>query len=217
MVASENRAARRRGRPPDTDSSDTRTALLNGARALFGERGYGAVTNKDLAAAAGVTTGALYHYVESKLDLYIAVHTDMQQQIYRRFQVAEASHHTFIGKLEATLDAARQMNAEDPTLARFVGTVRADLRRYPEVRARLGETQEERDEFFMGIVECGVDTGEIGRDDAVLVREFIRLMMIALTEGPSDSPELHRLSIDAIMGMVRGALVHPPPDRIESG
>ncbi len=61
-----------------TKSSETREAILRGARELFGERGYGAVTNKDLAAAAGVTTGALYHYVESKLDLYLEVHRDLQ-------------------------------------------------------------------------------------------------------------------------------------------
>ncbi len=39
--------------PPDTKSSETREAILSGARNLFGERGYGSVTNKDLAAAAG--------------------------------------------------------------------------------------------------------------------------------------------------------------------
>ena len=81
--ASDTEAPRRRGRPPDTKSSETREAILSGARKLFGERGYGAVTNKDLAAAAGVTTGALYHYVESKLDLYLEVHRDMQVQDLR--------------------------------------------------------------------------------------------------------------------------------------
>ena len=56
---------KRRGRPPASRSEDTLEAILDGARRLFSERGYAAVTNKDLAAAAGVTTGALYHFVES--------------------------------------------------------------------------------------------------------------------------------------------------------
>jgi AcrR family transcriptional regulator len=64
-------SGRRRGRPPATDSADTKRAILDAARRLFAERGYGAVTNKDVATAAGITTGALYHYVESKLDLYL--------------------------------------------------------------------------------------------------------------------------------------------------
>ena len=79
-------SSRRRGRPPATNSADTRQAILKAARALFAERGYGAVTNKDVASVAGITTGALYHYVESKLDLYAEVDRDMQRTIYRRFR-----------------------------------------------------------------------------------------------------------------------------------
>ncbi len=75
-----------------------------------------------------MTTGALYHYVESKLDLYIEVHRDMQGRIYGRFQEAELSQETFIGKLEAVLNAAHDMNREDPSLTKFVGAV---ARRHP--------------------------------------------------------------------------------------
>ena len=51
-------SGRRRGRPPATDSADTRQAILEAARALFAERGYGAVTNKDVASAAGQLSNA---------------------------------------------------------------------------------------------------------------------------------------------------------------
>lgn len=205
----ETQAPRRRGRPPATKSSQTREAILDGARVLFAERGYGAVTNKDLAAAAGVTTGALYHYVESKLDLYVAVHDDMRQRIYRRFQLAEASEVTFIGKLGAVLEAARSMNLEDPTLARFVGAVRADLRGYPEVLKRLGGRQDELEEFFLNMVESGVATGEVRPEDVGQVQEFVRLILIGLTEGTAHSPERQARAIDGIMGVMRGTLVRP--------
>ena len=86
--------AKRRGRPPATDSAETWFTILI-ARELFAHRGYSAVTNKDFAAAAGITTGALYHYVESKLDLYVAVHRDVQGQMYARFEEAiEASRRS---------------------------------------------------------------------------------------------------------------------------
>ena len=206
---SEVEAPRRRGRPPDTKSSETYENLLAGARALFGERGYGAVTNKDLAAAAGVTTGALYHYVESKLDLYVAAHDDMQQRISRRFEIAERSEQTFLGKLEAVLDAARAMNEEDPSLAKFVGIVRADLRRDPEVRSRLEPAVNAREQFFVQMVNCGVETGEVRRADVELLQEFIRVILIGLTEGTSDSPDRQRRAIDSIIAIMRGTLVSP--------
>jgi AcrR family transcriptional regulator len=202
-------APRRRGRPPDTKSSETYESLLDGARQLFGERGFGAVTNKDLAAAAGVTTGALYHYVESKLDLYVAVHDDMQQRIYRRFQIAERSEDTFLGKLQAVLDAAQSMNEEDPSLAKFVGVVRADLRRHPEVVDRLGSADAARERFFVEMVECGVESGEVRRQDVALLQEFIRVILIGLTEGTSDSPLRQRRAIDSIMAVMHGTLITP--------
>ncbi len=176
---------------------------------LFGERGYGAATNKDLAAAAGVTTGALYHYVESKLDLYVVVHTDMQRRIYQRFQRAEASERTFLGKLSAVLDAAQQINIEDPSLAKFVGVVRADVRRYPEVAERLAAEDAAREGFFLDLVEVGVSTGEVRPVDVPAVREFVRVILVGLIEGTSDAPDRQRRAIDSIMGVLRGDLVTP--------
>lgn len=207
--APETDGPRRRGRPPATKSSETREAILQGARVLFGERGYGAVTNKDLAAAAGVTTGALYHYVESKLDLYLEVHRDLQLQIYRRFQHAVSARDSFIGKLEGVLEAAHEMNREDRSMAKFVGAVRVDTRRYPEIRGRLGAANAERERFFMDIVEAGIATGEVRREDAALLQEFIRLILVGLTDGSSESLEQQRRAIDSVMAVVRGSLVRP--------
>lgn len=209
VESSDNGEPRRRGRPPATKSSETRETILSGARRLFGERGYGAVTNKDLAGAAGVTTGALYHYVESKLDLYLEVHRDMQVKIYDRFQRADSSQDTFIGKLEAVLEASHEMNREDPSLAKFVGAVRADMRRYPEISAALGEANAEREQFFMRIVEAGIESGEVQRQDTELVEEFVRLVLVGLTDGSSESLEQQRRAIDSVMAMVRGSLVRP--------
>ena len=98
--------AKPRGRPPATDSAETWLTILACGRQLFAERGYSVVTNKEIAAAAGITTGALYHYVESKLDLYVAVHRDVQGLMYHRFEAAVAqASKTFIGTFEAILEA----------------------------------------------------------------------------------------------------------------
>lgn len=179
---------------------------------LFSERGYGAATNKDLAAAAGVTTGALYHYVESKLELYVVVHADVQVRIYRRFQQAEASERTFLGKLAAVLDEAQEINIEDPSLAKFVGVVRADVRRYPEVAERLAAEDQAREAFFLDLVEVGVATGEVREHDVPAVREFVRLVLVGLIESTTDTPDRQRQAIDSIMGVLRGQLVRPLHD-----
>ena len=207
MVDAAPPGTRRRGRPPATDSADTRRAIFDNARHLFAERGYGAVTNKDVAAAAGITTGALYHYVDSKLDLYLAVHRDMQRRVYGRFVEAVESCDSFLGQLDGVLEAAHALNVEDPSLALFVGTVRTDMRRFPEIADRLEKSVAARDEFFVSIVDVGVASGEIRPEDREMAVELVRVLLIGLTEGGAETTDRHRLAIDSIRALLRGDLI----------
>jgi AcrR family transcriptional regulator len=54
-----------------TARASSRRALVDAALAEFSERGYEASTVADIAARAGVTTGAIYAHFESKLDLLV--------------------------------------------------------------------------------------------------------------------------------------------------
>jgi AcrR family transcriptional regulator len=200
-------STKRRGRPIDRDSNDTRRAIIDSARCLFAERGYGAVTNKEVAAAAGITPAALYHYVDSKLDLYVAVHRDLQRQVYRSFVDAVAAQSTFVGQFEAVLEAAHDLNERDPSLAMFIGTVRIDMRRFPEIQGCLSSSVAGRDEFFTSIVDAGIATGEVAAERRETVVEFIRVMFVGLTEGTTRSSTEHRLAVDAMRAAIRGDLL----------
>ena len=212
-AAGRGTATRRRGRPPDTDSADTRQTIFDAARRLFAERGYGAVTNKEVASAAGITTGALYHYVESKLDLYVEVHRDMQRTIYQQFQDAVNSADTFLGKLMAVLDAAYDIGERDPTMAGFIGAVRADTRRHADIAARLERHAVAREQFFFDIVDIGVVTGEIEPENRPLAVEFVRTLLVGLTESTLEAPSRNRDAIDGVKALLRGTLIIPVPQR----
>jgi hypothetical protein len=81
------------------------------------------------------------------------------------------------------------------------------MRRFPEIADRLERSVVERDAFFTSIVDAGVASGEVRACDQAMVAEFIRVMLIGLTEGVSESPEQHRLAIDAIRALLRGELI----------
>ena len=53
--------------------AQTRTALVNAGRQLFGTKGFAATSVEDIARAARVTTGALYHHFPTKAAVFEAV------------------------------------------------------------------------------------------------------------------------------------------------
>lgn len=201
--------AKRLGRPPATDSADTRRRILDIARASFAAGGYDGSTNRDLAAEVGLTAGALYHYFGSKLDLYLAVHDDLQQRVYGQFNEASDGADGFLAKFEAVLDTAHLLNKEDPTMAAFLGVVRTDMRRHPEIQEQLGEHSDRRDEFFVRLVDAGVANGEISKKNRAVMNEFVAMILIGLTDGVSDDAKRHERAIAAIKMALRGELIAP--------
>jgi AcrR family transcriptional regulator len=62
----------------------TRAALLGVARRLFAARGYPDVSVDQIVQAAHVTKGALYHHFRDKLQVFLAVVEEIQQEIRDR-------------------------------------------------------------------------------------------------------------------------------------
>ncbi|HUB39827.1 MAG TPA: TetR family transcriptional regulator [Streptosporangiaceae bacterium] len=74
------------GRTAGVTAADTRERLLRAAAAVFAERGYDGTRVADIAAAAGVSNGALYAHFESKAELLVqALRTHGRRQLAELF------------------------------------------------------------------------------------------------------------------------------------
>ena len=198
---------RRLGRPPASRSGATRERILVNARDTFSELGYAATTNKHLAASAGVTTGAIYHYFDSKLELYQAVNEETQRLVYDRFEQEVADATSFVAGIERVLDTAHELNDTEPSFARFLGAVRIDVRRNPELRAVFRSTTIRRETFFESLVDLGIRTGEIRKRDRVRMVALIRVMLIGLVDAVSDDSSTHLAAVEAIKLLLEGNLI----------
>lgn len=69
-------------------SAATQRALIAAARRLWGERGYAEVGTPEIAEAAGVTRGAMYHQYADKAALFRAVVEAMDQELIERLQAS---------------------------------------------------------------------------------------------------------------------------------
>jgi AcrR family transcriptional regulator len=59
----------------------TRTAIIKAARRLFGDRGFAATTIDDVASAAHLAKGAIYHHFATKEALFEAVFGQVSQEL----------------------------------------------------------------------------------------------------------------------------------------
>ena len=194
----------RLGRPPASSSAETRAKIVEVARHSFADHGYEATTNRMLAAEIGITPGAIYHYFDSKVDIYRAVLEEVQQQVYDGFEAAEESEDSFLDKLTAIYECAHELNRSDTSVARFLGSARIDRLRDPKLSKALGSTDLRGEGFFEGVVDRGIETGEVDKTDRDVIISFIRAFNVGLTDGLSADHREHRAAVDGFMLVLRG-------------
>ncbi|MEG9226691.1 TetR/AcrR family transcriptional regulator [Aeromicrobium sp. Sec7.5] len=69
-------------------SSGTKRALVQSATRLFADHGYAGTSLDEVVAASRVTKGAFYHHFPSKLALFDAVFTELQESAIRSIRAA---------------------------------------------------------------------------------------------------------------------------------
>lgn len=94
-------------RTQEQRSAATRDALIAAARKLWGLRGYAEVGTPEIATAAGVTRGAMYHQFADKAALFREVVEAVEQDVMARMGtlVAESGSTTPAGAIRAAVDA----------------------------------------------------------------------------------------------------------------
>jgi AcrR family transcriptional regulator len=102
-------------------SAATQAALIAAARRLWGERGYAEVSTPEIAEAAGVTRGAMYHQFPDKTALFAAVLETVDADVIARLgaAVAEAGPATPADALHAAADAWLEI-ASEPEVRQLV-------------------------------------------------------------------------------------------------
>ena len=92
------------------DAEQTRQAILAAARSSFAEHGFAAASTTAIAAAAGVTRGALYHHFAGKTDLFRAVFVEIEHELNETVVAAAlaetGSLDAFVAGCAAWLDFA---------------------------------------------------------------------------------------------------------------
>jgi AcrR family transcriptional regulator len=159
-------------------SATTQAALISAARKLWGERGYAEAGTSEIAEAAGVTRGAMYHQYADKAALFYAVIdtvlTEAMQRLSAAVEAAEPASPA--AALQIAADAWLQI-ATDPEISRLV---------LLEAPAVLGgaEFRELHQRYGLGMTEqllaSAIEAGEL---HAQPVRPLAAVLLAAIDEA----------------------------------
>lgn len=201
---------KRLGRPKDVASAETRERLLNVARQAFARDGFDATTNRQIADAAGITTGAIYHYYPSKAELYAAVYDEVQTIVYSAFEEAIAPHDTLVARFGAVLDTAVALNREDPSIAGFVVGVASEAQRHPELRDLLRAASSQNTGFLHRLATEAKARGELRDDIEVAALEDLLnavLSGLARFSNQTGDSERHAGAVSVLKRFLAGTLM----------
>lgn len=103
----------------DLNAQSTRAAIIAAGRKAFGQHGYASAGLGDIAKAAKVTTGALYHHFADKKALFRAVAEDLEQDLLSRVGVIVAKETQPLQQLRAGVAATLDLSMQ-PHIAQII-------------------------------------------------------------------------------------------------
>ncbi len=160
------------------DAELTRQALLDAALQVMSRRGYAATRLDDIAAAARVTRGAIYHHFGSKLELFTALIEDTSAVSSRAVSQAIAEGGGFLeiaGRvLRYTLDLLEKDARFRGTTALLLFSTRDSAELAPLRKSREQQGLAQLDQIT-GFFRLGLAQGAVRAevDPAVAARAFL--------------------------------------------
>jgi TetR/AcrR family transcriptional regulator, cholesterol catabolism regulator len=161
------------GAAAERSASDRRAEILRLAAGLFAERGFKATTVRDIAEAAGVLSGSLYHHFNSKesiIEELLREYVDELLSDYRRIIAEDGSPREVLSRLANSVFASF---AEHRAAIMVWQNERQTIHR-PGF-AYLAQAQAEVERLWTGVIRQGIEAGEFREDlDPRLAYRFIR-------------------------------------------
>ncbi len=181
----------------------TRGAILKAAEDLFSARGFAATTVDEIAVAAGVAKGAVYHHFPAKESVFEAVFEDVSRALVRRVIAASSQARDVLDGMVVGSRAYFAACAE-PAMGRII------LRDGPAVLGWERWRQIDSEHFGRMIpvaLAAAMDQGLLPRQP---VDPLARLLVGAVTEAAvacaasSDPAETGRAHVVALETVIEG-------------
>jgi AcrR family transcriptional regulator len=200
-------------RTQEQRSAATQEALRAAARRLWGARGYAEVGTPEIAEAAGVTRGAMYHQYADKAALFVAVLEDVEAEVMQRLQaiVLAAQPKTPAEALriaaDAWLDIASESDVRQIVLLDAPNVL--GYTRFREISERYAYGMTEQ------MLNAAIEAGELNP----MPTRTLTLVMIGALDGAAmclagaEDPSREMADVRSVVRNLIDGLLSRPPER----
>jgi len=143
-----------------------KTEIIKVAARLFREKGYNAVTMRDLASELGIKAASLYNHIASKQEILQIIIMSIAQDFTQGMQSIISSPLSGIEKLNQIVHLHVKLAIQNPN---GMSALNSD---WMHLEERLREYLDLRDAYetkFRSIISKGIETGEIKKTDADII------------------------------------------------
>lgn len=200
------------GRPVGANSEETRKRILDATMRCVADVGYSRATIREIARAAQMTSGSLYHYFPNKAELVRATFDEVATIAVPRLAQAAERNVSTIDKLMAVLDESVRVMRDYPLAVAFDRAIRAESPR----DLQLAENSDVR---FMALHSLIRDILEQGARENALAPGVdvdsaagaIFLIFRGLNEYAAGTPPAaeYHATVAALKQLLRGRLFGP--------
>jgi AcrR family transcriptional regulator len=194
------------GRIAGVTAADTRERLLRAAADVFAQRGYDGTRVADIAAAAGVSNGALYSHFDSKAELLVGALRAHGRRLLAELFVA----HPDRSITDLLLTIGRWLPRRRDASGYLIVEALVAARRDDDVQRLMRDEMTERGNWLGDLVRVAQGDGDLAPD---LSPDALAHFCLLLAMGSAlVTPEMHAVNDDdwdALLTRVVRALARP--------
>ena len=146
---------------------DRKSEIVAAAARLFKEKGYSAVTMRDIAQALDIRAASLYNHITSKQEILVLMVIGIAEEYTATIREISESPESIIQKLERVIELHIDITVRNPDA---LASLNNDWMHLPEPSlSYFLQMREEYEEIFRSLVKIGIDNGELTANDPEVI------------------------------------------------
>jgi AcrR family transcriptional regulator len=132
--------------------------IIRVAAKLFKQKGYSAVTMRDLAAEMGIKAASLYNHISSKQDILDSIIISLAEAFTEAMKQIQSSDQNCIGKLKQIIELHVELSSQN---VYGMASLNNDWMHLTKKRDYYKQLRSNYENDFRSILEEGIASGEI--------------------------------------------------------